>query len=310
MEESDKELLSRYLLEVEECSRIQIENDKKDLQQQLARLEDPNWIRILSNPCAKDECERILKKIKSFNPVNLSYWFAFDTWSVYEGLLILKNADPRSVLFDEDGNIYSNEENLKNGKKTPTYIRSADELHIVKIDGLRLRDPLVDDLLRFKQGDDVTIGFRREKRSLFRPTYAGNIQRAILRNYYSSLKFWKSGDHDKDRYPPQYFIEWAISKNMPPQWLDWAKENNLIGNNKKQSSHEKEINAKSESAYLNIIGALFGELLSEKRKTNPKITQTSLIEDLSIAYDGYSGLSKTNLGQKIPGAIRRISKPS
>ena len=105
MEESDKELLSRYLLEVEECSRIQIENDKKDLQQQLARLEDPNWIRILSNPCAKDECERILKKIKSFNPVNLSYWFAFDTWSVYEGLLILKNADPRSVLFDEDGNI-------------------------------------------------------------------------------------------------------------------------------------------------------------------------------------------------------------
>lgn len=39
--------------------------------------------------------------------------------------------------------------------------------------------------------------------------------------------FWFRDDKDNDSYPPSYFIDWAISKRMAPEWLDWAIENKL-----------------------------------------------------------------------------------
>ena len=34
--------------------------------------------------------------------------------------------------------------------------------------------------------------------------------------------FWHSGGMDNSNHPPSYFIEWAISKRIIPEWLDWA----------------------------------------------------------------------------------------
>ena len=39
--------------------------------------------------------------------------------------------------------------------------------------------------------------------------------------------FWHSGGNDDDTHPPSYFIEWAISKRIIPEWLDWAIEQKL-----------------------------------------------------------------------------------
>ena len=39
--------------------------------------------------------------------------------------------------------------------------------------------------------------------------------------------FWHSGGMEDINHPPSYFIEWAISKRMIPEWLDWAVEQKL-----------------------------------------------------------------------------------
>lgn len=72
---------------------------------------------------------------------------------------------------------------------------------------------------------------------------------------------------------------------------------------------DKELNHKSLSSHLNIIGALFEELQKEKKKENQDVTKTSIIESLAELYTGYTGLSLSNLKSKIPEAIRRIQKP-
>lgn len=37
--------------------------------------------------------------------------------------------------------------------------------------------------------------------------------------------FWRSGQHgDHEVHPPEFFIQWAISKSHIPPWLDWATE--------------------------------------------------------------------------------------
>lgn len=59
----------------------------------------------------------------------------------------------------------------------------------------------------------------------------------------------------------------------------------------------KAISLKSETAYLNIIQALKDELLSEKFEN-----QADLITYLSNKYNGYSGLSETNLREKFSKA--------
>ena len=41
------------------------------------------------------------------------------------------------------------------------------------------------------------------------------------------LRDYWGGGNSQEYYPPSYFIEWAISKRMTPDWLGWAIENKL-----------------------------------------------------------------------------------
>ena len=38
---------------------------------------------------------------------------------------------------------------------------------------------------------------------------------------------WDSGYFPYSRYPPEFFIDWAIDKRRPPAWLDWAIDKGL-----------------------------------------------------------------------------------
>lgn len=294
----EADLILEQLIEAKKNkNRKAIKEEREILERRLERLKTREK---LDNNFYERSYRSLLLRLDHLRPKNLYYWMMFDTWDIYSGIAILNNIDPRSLCFDDEGYIYKNEVLKDKKQKTPSTFcpKSFIHLHLVTLDGIELSNEELNHILGVVNAKTLS------------PKSTEQWQRNLLKNYYTALAIWQSGNHNEGRYPPQYFIEWAVSKNMAPKWLDWAKENNLIGGSKKSTNDEKEINAKSESAYLNIIGALFGELLSEKRKTNPKITQTSLIEDLSIAYDGYSGLSKTNLGQKVPSAIRRINKPS
>ena len=39
--------------------------------------------------------------------------------------------------------------------------------------------------------------------------------------------FWLSDDLSNEKKPPSFFIEWAISKQRRPEWLDWVIEQGL-----------------------------------------------------------------------------------
>ena len=49
------------------------------------------------------------------------------------------------------------------------------------------------------------------------------------------------GDIEAEHYSPAFFIEWALSKNFNPDWLDWAIKNNLYASKKTDSSNGKDI---------------------------------------------------------------------
>ena len=38
---------------------------------------------------------------------------------------------------------------------------------------------------------------------------------------------WDSGYFPYSRYPPEFFIDWALSKRFRPDWLDWAIDKKL-----------------------------------------------------------------------------------
>ncbi|QLB42722.1 MULTISPECIES: hypothetical protein [Mannheimia] len=90
--------------------------------------------------------------------------------------------------------------------------------------------------------------------------------------------------------------EILISKDGLLNAIDIIKEQHA--NALEQISPKDEIAKKSETAYLNIIGALLETSLQSDKFEN----QNALIEYLSNHYQGYSGLSERNLKGKFAAA--------
>lgn len=70
-------------------------------------------------------------------------------------------------------------------------------------------------------------------------------------------------------------------------------------NTTRQFEPNKEVSGKAETAYLHIIQALKDELLKDKTRFK---NQDELIAYLSSHYDGFTGLSETNLREKFAKA--------
>ena len=115
---------------------------------------------------------------------------------------------------------------------------------------------------------------------------------------------WNSGEHPV-RATPKYFIDWALSKNLQPSWLQWASENHYYKSEVSDLTTDKEVSGKSETAYLHIIGALCDLYWREKYPENSKINQTEIISMLE-AYGGFPGLSERNLKDKLSRGIKAI----
>lgn len=79
-------------------------------------------------------------------------------------------------------------------------------------------------------------------------------------------------------------------------------ELDLIPLNDSKSNETKEISSKSETAYLNIIGALLDTILECGKFEN----QAALISYLEKQYQGYTGLSERNLKGKFAKANQSL----
>lgn len=49
----------------------------------------------------------------------------------------------------------------------------------------------------------------------------------LHRNYDNLCEKWNSTEFLEAKYPPEFFIDWAISRRSPPAWLDWAIDKGL-----------------------------------------------------------------------------------
>lgn len=277
----------------DETLRI-IKANQKYVQRQLGKYHAAEK-KLQTDDTHEQRYKNILQKFKHYIPVNMQHWMMFDTWTVYLGLAILNGIDPRSLYFDKEGNIYPSEEAKANGNTTPTEIFAynlreeiyfdSPPLHFVLLDGMQLAQKEIDDALIYMNERN---GY---------PCSAAHLQIQYLKNYYLALQIWKSGDHKENRYPPSYFIDWAVRRNMPPPWLDWVEENYLIRNEKKKDA----LSPRERTTLLNIIGALFHY---SKEMTGKN--QTAIIAELQEKYSGYAGISESTLKAKIGEGLKNL----
>ena len=50
--------------------------------------------------------------------------------------------------------------------------------------------------------------------------------------------FWRNSNETREKHPPSFFIEWALSKKFRPPWLDWAIEHKLYEQEQEASQNK------------------------------------------------------------------------
>lgn len=124
-------------------------------------------------------------------------------------------------------------------------------------------------------------------------------------------KLWISNTANSSIAKPEDFIRWAIHKGFPPRWLGEAIKCGYYSNENADQSFDRNLNAKSEGAYLNIIGAMLGIILNKVDVDNVRFSrikdQSELIQAIHENFGDTNGLSMSNLQKKFADAKKSIS---
>lgn len=100
----------------------------------------------------------------------------------------------------------------------------------------------------------------------------GDIEEDMIERVRRLVGMLESGNIGDTRHPPEYFIKWAISKRLPPEWLDWAIEKKLFTPNTLSISDHSFFN-KADPNYpveLDIALQAWKAISSETKKGKPK----------------------------------------
>lgn len=135
-------------------------------------------------------------------------------------------------------------------------------------------------------------------------------------------QLWHSNPNNPEHATPDEFIHWAVMKKFPPLWLNEAinvgyyvekmiESQQATNTNAPNIPEEKLVNPKSETAFLNIIGAMLGIMLEKSdgkgKRFSTLADQNALIEALHNNYGSTDGLSASNLEKKFAQAKKSIS---
>lgn len=218
-----------------------------------------------------------------YSPTRLHKLFRLDNWTNQQGLIILAGLHPANVEFDEEG-------------KLVLPISAKFDLSEIRYKRTGFE--------QVKTLDNVQL-FSSETIEILGAEVVANYGWDFKYRHSELLEIWESGNHSQNRYPPKYFIDWAISKNFDIEWLDWAIANDYYDAPQKEKDITlREVSPKSESAYLNIIGALV-ELYWAAAHEGQEYSQAALLAALK-PYEGFAGMSERNLKEKLTLAMRAI----
>lgn len=117
--------------------------------------------------------------------------------------------------------------------------------------------------------------------------------------------FWNSSKLEDDKYPPAFFVEWALCKRFRPDWLNWAIERSLY--TPKQETRETtqpETAPPYSTAWLTIQQAAIAQFFNPRR--NPDAKRDEVVEWIKQQAET-TGLPDSN---NIATTIFTIIKPA
>lgn len=165
--------------------------------------------------------DEIAKKTKALSDAELQGWLELDTWTVDEGLLLIVGIDPEAAVVEWGGWVSGygckiNKVRIRNARPlsrhpvflfipTPKFPQfAADEVNPEHL-------TVSYDVLPDAQEEEV----KWEKLAILQ-----ELEKKLSRVH----NLWISGQHNAQRYPVAYFIEWAEKKDIEIPWLSHARE--------------------------------------------------------------------------------------
>lgn len=176
------------------------------------------------------------KLVNSFFQKRLHEWLQHDSWVVRDALLLMANIVPEGVDVNWDG--YKNHMGVWLDKPAIVNAQLFSESYAFYLFPSKVKKD---------EDEKIAIKIRNKNSKLHRASEQLNRIK----------KLWDSAQHENERYPIQYYLNWAKNKDIEIPWLTWAESSGLISRDK-----EGEISAKSlEVNYLNKNHRYFAEEL-------------------------------------------------
>ncbi len=187
---------------------------------------------------------------------NLEHWFKFDNLSIEQGIAMLVGVEPVDETINALKNWYSDEslEFIKFGIPL---------LNGDIIGGQENRDFKIrhSDVIRNEDYDYLRFIIQVEQ-NRFRP---------FVYQYDRLLQYWNSGN-DSATASPTKFVEWSLSKNFRPAWLDNAIDFGLYTLEQKSIAKIPNVNNFStySTKWLEIQQAAIDEFFNPRRNPDAK----------------------------------------
>lgn len=219
---------------------------------------------------------------------HLRHWFRFDHVEPAKGIVLLVGLIPDdvtlSVMSDWGFNKSRDEEfldfgmTLLNGEEINTWPKSDDE--------------------ELSDRESCKLGERD-----YHPIRAKVRFAHLVSRHRQLLQYWNSGRHPEFT-PLSYFVEWAISKGLNPDWVPFAVELGLIPG-VTSVTEEKPITTTERNTLLTIVAALCGysDIKHHERGASQRIM--AMTDDIGAHVDDET---IRNALKKIPGALETRMK--
>lgn len=230
----------------------------------------------------------------------LEYLCRLDQWTAEVASAVMLDIDPDSIEWD--GN--------KSGFVRVTMLTGA---HISS----------VEDVSDF---DEAAIGtndggdFGPVDGMMYGPSevLAGNRLQELYQDFRDLLHILQGGAVMRETATPAQWVELALAKRIRVPWLRYAKHKGCIavkqpddGAGSAADRNGKGVDGKSETSYLNIIGALVSVITEKTDGAGNRYSlinsQAALIDTIDTHFGSGGGLSRSNLEKKFALGKKSIS---
>lgn len=225
---------------------------------------------------------------------DIDYWSKQAYWSIDEAIALILGKDPRKVTW----------KNLEPYLSTSPFAMKFHELRELAkryVNCKELFDPVFPSVF-LAWAKRMSINIPGE---LVNAVSAIGIQIADWKGHYEKIVELYNQREKQCTEPIDLLGKKDSIINELKTSIEQLKEN--------QNTKNTQLSQRAENGYKNIIASLL-EYISGETPTIDKhpnyVNQTKLIETLAEQYNGYDGMSQSNLSRKLPDTRKHLSKQS